>query len=225
MARTNDPAEEKATVADGIPREALESDVLVVGPTLSDKDHIAFDMLAASWEDGPSPFVVTATDPAPEFRARFEPFVPAGRDIEEAYVIDCTEAAQPDGGAERGNCSVASPVDLTGISVCLSKGYDAAGTPGSRRVLVDNLSTLLIYSDIERVYRFTSTVTSHVSELGDATVQLLDTDAIDAENKNRLFQLFPTVIEVRPEAGATLFRAHGTAQTGWYEYQPREGRR
>lgn len=227
VARTNDPADpaERATVADGIPADARESDVLVVGPTLSDKDHVAFDVLAESWEGGPAPFVVTATEPAPQFRTRFEPSVPAGRHVEEVYVVDCTEAGQPDEEADQGGCSVASPVDLTGVSVCLSKGYDAHGSPGGRRVLVDNLSTLLIYSDIERVYRFTSTVTGHVSEVGDATVQLLDTDAIAAEDKNRLFQLFPTVVEVRPEGDATLFRVRGTAQTGWYEYQPRRDRR
>jgi hypothetical protein len=227
VARTKDPPDpaEKATVADGIPADARESDLLVVGPTLSDKDRIAFDVLAESWAAGSAPFAVTATDPAPQFRARFEPFVPAGKDVEEVYVIDCTEAGQPEAEADRGGCSVASPVDLTGVSVCLSKGYDERGSSGGRRVLVDNLSTLLIYSDIERVYRFTSTVTSNVSEVGDATVQLLDTDAIDAEDKNRLFQLFPTVVEVRPDADATLFRVRGTARTGWYEYQPREGRR
>ena len=210
----------KQTVADVLPDSSGESDVLVVGPTLSEKDRIAFDILADSWQSGRAPFVITATDTDAQFRDRFEPFVPAGHRTEELYVIDCTEQT-PD---SQSSCSVHSPVDLTGVAVCLSKGYDQYGS-GRRRILLDTISTLLIYSSMERVYRFLSKLNSRASELGGSTVQLLDSDAIDTEDRNKLFQLFPIVIEVRDEADTTLFRVHGDTETSWYEFQPMEGER
>ena len=216
---TNEDATfEKQTVAEVLPTDAGGSDVLVIGPTLSDKDQIAFDVLADSWETGRAPFVITATDTDAQFRDRFAPFVPAGHPAEELYVIDCTEQT-PD---SQSSCSVNSPVDLTGIAICLSKGYDQYGG-GGRRILLDTISTLLIYSSMDRVYRFLSKLNSRASELGDSTVQLLDSDAIDTEDRNTLFQLFPTVIEVRDEADRTLFRVHGDSETSWYEFQRQQG--
>jgi hypothetical protein len=215
---SEDATIKKQTVADALPNSAGGSDVLVIGPTLSDKDQIAFDLLADSWRSGRAPFVITATDTDAQFRERFRSFVPAEYPAEELYVIDCTEQS-PDSQA---SCSVQSPVDLTGIAVCLSKGYDQYGN-GSRRILLDTISTLLIYSNIERVYRFISKLNSRASELGDSTVQLLDSDAIDAGDRNTLFQLFPTVVEVRDDADTTLFRVHGDTETNWYEFQPLQG--
>jgi KaiC/GvpD/RAD55 family RecA-like ATPase len=210
----------KQSVVDVLPDNSGGSDVLVVGPTLSDKDRIAFEILADSWKGGRAPFVITATDTDAQFRDRFEPFVPAGHPAEELYVIDCTEQT-PD---SQSSCSVNSPVDLTGIAVCLSKGYDQFES-GRRRILLDTISTLLIYSSMKRVYRFLSKLNSRASELGDSTVQLLDSDSIDTEDRNTLFQLFPIVIEVRDEGDSTLFRVHGDTETSWYEFQPRQGDR
>lgn len=228
MAQTNEKTEtfEQSTILAALPSIARESDILVMGPTLSEKDQVAFDILVDSWEDRNNPFVITANDPAPEFQSRFGAFVPAGRRPEDVYVIDCTEVTQDERSGQQSGCSVSSPVDLTGISVCLSKGYDTNGSTGGRRVLLDNLSTLLIYSDIDRIYRFISSINNHVSELGDATVQLLDTDAIDSTDKSKLVQLFSTIIEVRTDTDTTLFRVHGGERakwTPWYEYQPLGG--
>lgn len=208
----------KQTVADVLPNSMGGSDVLVMGPTLSDKDEIAFEILADSWVAGREPFVITATDTDAQFRERFESFVPDGHRADELYVIDCTEQTP----SSQSSCSVNSPVDLTGIAVCLSKGYDQYGG-GGRRVLLDTISTLLIYSNMERVYRFISKLNSRTSELGDSTVQLLDSDAIDSEDRNTLFQLFPIVVEVRDESDTTLFRVRGDTETGWYEFQRQQG--
>jgi len=208
---------ETATLADVLPSPQRRSDVLVIGPTLSDKDEIAFDLLAERWQDGDTnPFVVTASDSARALRSRFQGFVPRGRSAADLYVIDCSES--PDAESQS-TCSVGSPADLTGVGICLSKGYDHYGTRGNRRVLIDNLSTLLIYWDVGRIYRFISAINSRIAEVGDATVQLLDTDAISSEDRSKLFQLFSTIVQVRMEAGKMLFRLRGDTTTEWYEYK------
>ena len=209
----------KKTIGEVLPESAIESNILVTGPTLCDKEEIAFELLAASWTTGAAPFVITATDTDAQFRDRIEPFVPTGNSPRELYVIDCTEQSPE----SQLSCSVNSPVDLTGIGICLSKGYDEFGS-GGRLVVLDTISTLLIYSSLERVYQFISKLNSRSLERGDTTVQLLDSDAIDTEDKNTLFQLFETVIEVRKEAEATLFRVHGQTESEWYEFQRGDSR-
>jgi RecJ-like exonuclease len=78
-----------------------------------------------------------------------------------------------------------------------------------------------VYSDVSRIFRFVSTINNRVTELGDITVQTLDTDAIDTVSKNKLLQLFSTVIQVREDDGKTLFRVRGETETTWAEYPSR----
>jgi len=218
VARVDNPGTEyeTATIADALSSTERRSDVLIIGPTLSNKDEIAFDLLAESWNEETAPFAVTAADSEQTLRSRFGEFVPRGRSATEFYVIDCSESSDAESESA---CSVASPADLTGVGICLSKGYDRHGTGGDRCVLIDNLSTLLIYSDIGRVYRFLSVINSRIADVGDTTVQLLDADAIRSEDKTKLFQLFSTIIQVRMESGTMLFRLRGDTNTEWYEYR------
>jgi len=210
------PEYETATIADVLSSTEHRSAILIIGPTLSNKDEIAFDLLAESWNEETAPFAVTAADSEQTLRSRFGEFVPRGRSATEFYVIDCSESSDAESESA---CSVASPADLTGVGICLSKGYDRHGTGGDRCVLIDNLSTLLIYSDIGRVYRFLSVINSRIADVGDTTVQLLDADAIRSEDKTKLFQLFSTIIQVRMESGTMLFRLRGDTNTEWYEYR------
>lgn len=210
---------ERATLTDVLPADVRESNILVTGPTLSDKDHLAFDILSTSWENETTPFLITATEPESLARSRCESLMPAKYRTGELYVIDCAEAPQAPDRVHDSSCSVTTPADLTGISICLSKGYERYEETGGRRILLDNLSTLLIYSELDRVYRFISAINRRVTDVNDATVQLLDRDSLDSTERNTLAQLFPTVIEVRNEDDTMLFRVRGTTETDWYEYR------
>ncbi|WP_136715929.1 DUF7504 family protein [Halorientalis salina] len=211
-----------ARVSEILPDETLKSNILISGPTRSEKDTIAFDLLAESWASERPPFVITAMDTADQFRSRFNAFSPPNRRVEDLYVIDCTESGQNEDATGTPTCTSATPADLTGVGICLSKGYDEFGTTGGRVILLDNLSTFLVYSDVDRIFRFITAINNRVTEFGDITVQLLDTDAIDTMDKNRLTQLFSTVIEVREDEGKTLFRVQGGTETTWAEY-PSQG--
>lgn len=222
MARTDSPDQRHrtSTLRDVLDPDDHDSNILVVGPALSEKDQVAYELLAGSWTSGRSPFAITATDAEPAFRSRFEQFVPTGGSVDDVYVIDCAESSPTETHEDRSTCGVSTPADLTGIGICLAKGYDQYDTGGGRRVLVDNLSTLLIYSEMDRVYRFLSTINRRVTDVGDGTVQLLDQDALASTDRSKLFTLFSTVIEVRSENGSTLFRVHADTQSEWHEFLP-----
>lgn len=133
-------------------------------------------------------------------------------------MIDCTDFGHDDHASEAPTCTSTTPPDLTGVGICLSKGYDQFGTPGGQMVLLDNLSTLLVYSEVDRVVRFVSTINNRIAELGDSTVQLLDTDVVDDVDKNKLLKLFSTVIQVKQADGETRFRLRGATETSWLDY-------
>lgn len=228
MSQVGDPTTgaETERVLDVVPADALESSILVMGPTLSKKDEIATEFLARSWTPQRPPFAITATESAASFRSRVAGTLPSDRPVEDLYVIDATESSGTGEAADLTNCASTTPADLTGVGICLSKGYERFGTPGGRVVLVDNLSTFLVYSDIERIFRFVNVIDNRVTELDDITVQLLDSDAVDSTDRSKLMQLFPTVIEVRTDGDETDFRLRGDVQTDWYGYAPApEGRR
>lgn len=226
MARTDEASTsyDTATVGDVRAPADLGATVLVTGPTLSNKDAVAFDLFGDGWTDA-RPFAITATDPAAAFRDRLRPYVPAGRRAEDVYVIDCLEVSNSTDSDDPHTHGVGTPADLTGIGIALSKGYERYGT-GQRRVLLDNLATLLVYSDIDRVYRFVDVVTSRLTDLGNTSVHLLDGDTVEGTDRNKLIQLFSAVIEVRSEGDTTLFRVRdGTGASEWYEHTFRgEGR-
>lgn len=46
-----------------LPEEVLDSNILITGPTLSEKDTIAFDLLADRWVSSHPPFVITGRTP------------------------------------------------------------------------------------------------------------------------------------------------------------------
>lgn len=85
--------------------------------------------------------MITATDTADQFRTRFNTFSLPNSCVEDLYVIDCSESGRDKGVTETPTCMSATPTDLTGFGICLSKAYKEFGTPGSRVSLLDNLPT------------------------------------------------------------------------------------
>jgi len=206
----------EAVLPPGTPTDNL----LVMGPALSGKNRIACDLLGDAFAEDAQPIAVTATDTASQFRTRFEPYVSADHHVEDVLVIDAlADASDPSARADR-TLTVGTPADLTGIGVQLSKALERL--PPARRegacVLVDSLSTLLIYSDIKRLFRFVNAINRRLNEAGCRTVHVLDSDAVDSQHRQQLLQLFSTAVDVKEEAGQTKCRVRGERTTEWHEF-------
>jgi KaiC/GvpD/RAD55 family RecA-like ATPase len=191
-----------------------------MGPALSGKNRVAFELLANAYDRKARPCVVTATDTASQFRKRFEPYVRSDHHVEDVLVIDALAGASDDTTRTGRTFTVGTPADLTGIGVQLSKALERL-PPTERqgaRVLVDSLSTLLIYSDIKRLFRFVNAINRRINGVGSGTVHVLDDDAIESQHRQQLLQLFPTVVQVEEEAGETKFRIRGERTSDWYAH-------
>lgn len=203
------------SVAERLPATGV-GDVLVCGPAMSGKTRIAVELLvAAIVETEGRPFYVTTAGSATNARARLDARTPECVSLPRPAVVACDGGPEPDEFTR----SVDTPGDLTGIASVLMEMYDGSRRSqrlGSR-VLVDNVTALLVATDLEPVYRFMHALMARVSEAGGQTVATLDTDGLAGGERPALTGLFDTVVEVRhPDGSDPEYRLRDS--DGWHGY-------
>ena len=87
-----------------------------------------------------------------------------------------------------------SPMDFTGISIEFTRGFGHI-EPGNGWVLVDSVSILLMYADVNRVYRLLDSIVGACRERDVTGVYVVDGDAVSEETMNRLRELFDQFVE------------------------------
>ncbi|MFB6163145.1 MAG: hypothetical protein ABEJ86_06900 [Halococcoides sp.] len=166
------------------------SHVLIVGPALTGKLAIGFEVLAAvAGESGA--ICVSTTEPVDRIRAGYDG---AGGAVDGLRIVDAT-ASESDDDADR-VFSVSTPGDLTGVGIAIAEATDSIDD-GVPPVLIDSLSTLLMYNDVETVYRFADSVRSQTRDGAGVTISTLNTDALGETERSRLLTLASVVVEVR----------------------------
>jgi hypothetical protein len=221
--------ERRATAsADVLPPDVLDGgeSVLVAGRSMVGKQRVGYRLLADAPRTSSAAYCVTTSDPADHARDRFDEVAPAGARLR---VIDCLTGAggsvapgdeSGDGGADADTWYVSSPGDLTGIGVAATKAIGATPEPRRTRsrVLIDSVSTLLLYADVETVYRFLHTLAGRVKTVDGHVVSVLHTDALDDRTRATLVQLFDLVVDVRSPDGTTTevrVRGHPDLDGSW----------
>jgi KaiC/GvpD/RAD55 family RecA-like ATPase len=88
---------------------------------------------------------------------------------------------------------------MTGIGIKLSEFletfYERRGLQ-ENRVLMHSISTLLMYSDLQTVFRFLHVFTGRIQSADGLGLYVVDSSAHDTQTMNTLKQLFDGVIEV-----------------------------
>ena len=171
--------------------------ILVSGPPLTGKRALALDILAEGTRAGEAVIVVTTKDGATRVLDDYGDRV----DIENrpVAVIDCV-TRQQGVGEVRDDDRVkytSSPVDMTGIGIKLSETlesfYQGHGVDRTR-VMVHSLSTLLMYSDLQTVFRFLHVFTGRVQSVDGLGLFCIDSSAHDDRTMNTLKQLFDGIV-------------------------------
>ena len=182
------------------------TNILLTGPPLSGKRSIMMDVLAAGTDRDEGAIVVTTKDGADRVLRDYEKRTPyEGKPV---AVVDCVTRQQ--GGETRESDRIkyaSSPVDMTGIGIKLSEFLQAFGDRGieRNRVMVHSLSTLLMYSDLQTVFRFLHVFTGRVQSVDGLGLYSIDSTAHDDQAMNTLKQLFDGIISV-PEDGEPEIR-------------------
>jgi KaiC/GvpD/RAD55 family RecA-like ATPase len=182
------------------------TNVLVSGPPLTGKRRLALELLAHGNENGQGAVVVTTRDSADRVLNDFEKLVsdPEAADI---GIVDCVTKHQGRSAQDTDVVKYASsPEDMTGIGIKFSEFVEefrvARGLDGIR-VMVDSLSTLLMYSDVQTVFRFMHVFTSRIESADALGLHVIESTAHDTETINTLKQLYDGVIDVDDEETVT----------------------
>jgi len=181
------------------------SNLLLSGPALTGKKQLAFDVLSAGIRNGDGAIVVSNTDGAKRvFEDLGDRVDYTDRPI---AVVDCVTRQQ--GGEVRDDTQVrytSSPVDMTGVGIkfseLLEEFYERQGVE-QNRVFLDSLSTLLMYSDLQTVFRFLHVFTGRVQSVDGLGLYAIDSSAHDDKTMNTLKQLFDGVIETHEDGEPT----------------------
>lgn len=195
-------------LADVLPDTEVDpgTNVLIAGPPLTGKRKIALDVLASGANDGEGTIIVTTKDSADKVLSEFDGVID---DPDEANVgiVDCVTKQRGIGTVEDDPRIkyASSPVDMTGIGIKLSEFlqefYEVRGLTNNR-ILLHSVSTLLMYSNLQTVFRFLHVFTGRVQSADALGVYVIDSTAHDDQTMNTLKQLFDAVIEVKEGEGS-----------------------
>jgi KaiC/GvpD/RAD55 family RecA-like ATPase len=183
------------------------TNILVSGPPMSGKRSLCLDILASGTEKDEGAIIVTTKDGADRVLRDF-----ASRTSYEdrpVAVVDCVTRQQGVGEARDDDRIkyTSSPVDMTGIGIKLSEFlqafYQNRGIE-KNRVMLHSLSTLLMYADLQTVFRFLHVFTGRIQSVDGLGVFAIDDSAHDDQTMNTLKQLFDGIVTTQEDGPASV---------------------
>jgi KaiC/GvpD/RAD55 family RecA-like ATPase len=191
---------ENATVDPG-------ANLLIAGPPLTGKRRVALEVLAEGAAADQGSVIVTTRDSAERVLVDVRSLLEAPDDAT-VGVVDCVTQHQGRSVQDSETIKYASsPMDMTGIGIKFSEFVEEFYTDRGHtrnRVLLDSLSTLLMYSDLQTVFRFMHVFTSRIENADALGVHVIESTAHDAETMNTMKQLFDGVIETDEDRGVSV---------------------
>ncbi len=183
------------------------TNLLLAGPPLTGKRRLAMEVLAHGADNGEGSVVVTTRDSADRVQADYRALLQDSADVDFG-VVDCVTKHQ--GRSHRDDEVVkyaSSPVDMTGIGIKFSEFVEEFYTErGLRqnRVMLDSLSTLLMYADLQTVFRFMHVFTSRIENADALGIHVIESTAHDDESMNTLKQLFDGIVTTDEDREVTV---------------------
>lgn len=208
-------------VSDVLPVDEVEAgtNLLVGGPPLTSKRELAMELVNTGCERGDGAVVVSTHDGAESIRQRSPGFwdaVTGGR----AGVVDCVSRQRGERVRDEDLVKyVASPGDITDVGIRVGGIFQHLdGDAEAAHVNVSTISTMLMYADRRRVFRFLHVFSVHVERLGWLGVGVLDTgnrEAFDA-----FAPLYDGMVQTRDSENGRELRVVGLGSkpTEWVAY-------
>lgn len=197
------------------------TNVLVSGPPMTGKRALAMQVLAAGSRNGDGAIVVSTKDSAERVRDNYADLTTLDEPL--LGIIDCVTRQQGSAGIEDEELVryASSPVDLTGIGIELSEllrhFYQERGVTNNR-VLLHSLSTLLMYSNLQTVFRFLHVFTGRIQSAEALGLYVIDDSGHDEQTMSTLKQLFDGALEVEETESGRRVRLVGIdGGTDWRE--------
>ncbi|WP_232701499.1 RAD55 family ATPase [Halobacterium wangiae] len=208
-------------VADHLPVDeiAAGTNLLVAGPPLTGKRELALEVLDGGCERGEGGIVVGTRDSTKSIRKR-APNVWTAVKQNRGGIVDCVTRQRGESTRDQDLVKyVGSPGDITDIGIRLGGIFQALESNCEQaRMNVSTISTMLMYADTRRVYRFLHVFAGHVERLDWLGFGVLDTSSREAFDV--LAPLYDGLIQTRATDDGTELRVVGLGQgrTAWVPY-------
>ncbi|MBX0284754.1 RAD55 family ATPase [Haloarcula salinisoli] len=189
------------------------TNLLVSGPPLSGKRSLAMETLAVGARRDEGTIIVSTRDSAARVHDMFGPLVDGETEV---AIVDAVSQHIGRSTDIDMTSYASSPRDLSEIGVKFSEFIQSFYTDQQRehnRVMVDSLTTLLLYSNLQTVFRFLHVFTSRVENVDGLGLYTIESTAHDAETLSTLDQLFDGTIELDADGTATLTLPDTDART------------
>lgn len=207
------------SVGDTLPVEDLEPGTyLLSGPAMSGKYGLLLSLVTEGIEAGDGALFVTTNEDADGVIEDVEERL--GHLPDNLRLVDCVSERQGGGSLPADQVEyVSSPADLTGIGIGVSEQLRrfAQSDVEQTRMAFYSLSTLLMYAELETVFRFLHVLTGRVDSIGGIGVFAIDPTTHEESTVNTLKQLFDGMIELRDGTDGREVRlvGFGEASTEW----------
>lgn len=167
-----------------------------MGPPLSGKRRLVCQTLLRGVQQDQGVLMVSTTDNARCLQDRYARLFADGEDVR---ILDCVSRRQGVADGDEAVTTVSSPDDMTGIGIDVSDHLEAFSGDTGNRIALSTLTALLIYSNLQTVFRFMHVITSRIGN-GDALgIYILEGGVHEAETVNTLTQLFDGVVRTHDE--------------------------
>ena len=199
------------------------SNIMLLGPPMSGKETIINNIVFNGLKEGEAAVIVTTREPGENVLQWFE-YNNLEIPLEHIGIVDCVTKTLGVPTADTVNIKRASsPVDLTGIGVKISQFLEEFWMKKNirkTRLCINSLSTMLMYSNIQTVFRFLHVFTGRVKAAGAIGIYLVEDGMHDDQAIATLKQLFDGVIEVKQENDDHFIRVVGMGKkpSPWYKY-------
>lgn len=208
------------------------SNIMLIGPPMSGKNVILNNIIYAGLENNEAAVLVSTGETGESVLEWFEQNSLSIEKHKERFgIVDCMSKTL---GLSVGDTPLikraSSPVDLTGIGVkisqFLSEEFWMKRGIRSTRLCVNSLSTILMYSNLQTVFRFLHVFTGRIRSANALGVYILGEGMHDEQSITTLKQLFNGVLEIKAKNDAYYIRGVGFSAkpTNWFRYEIENGK-
>ncbi len=201
-----------------LPRVGLKkgSNVMVYGPTFTGKAMFVRSLFRKLITSGYGGIYVLTRDSAESLIE----WLGEDYDPKLVKIIDCVTKSMTGDARDTESIKRETVMDLTGISAKISKFFEEFWRSGVRDLVLvfDSLSTLLMYMNLQTVFRFLHILTGRVKLTGAIAFYIVEEGMHDEKTIVTLKQLFNGMIEFKEENGKKYIRfVSPFSRTEWSE--------
>lgn len=188
--------------------------ILVEGPSISGKEAIVYSLIRQGLDDGEGVVLIPTMETG-------ENVVASYGNTKNLRVVDCMSRPLGLDRLDSANVKyVNGPGDITGMGVWTGRLLaEFSGRPV--RLCIDSLSTLLMYSSLQLIFRFLHMLNGKVFAAGGLSVGVVDESMHDQKTMASLRQLYKAALELKEGEDACYVRAVRLTPlpTPWFRFE------